>query len=358
MSPLLPPQRRTESRPPARASAAHLLDRALEVSARLVWRVRNPAARERWIESAPPAPAVRLPYTALDGWRGSVLFVPPAAGGTGEPVVIAHALGLAPDAYRYGARDTLVSRLSAAGFAVYLTTWRGDTECLAPTARTGVSFDDIVERDVPAALEVVRAHAGYRRAFVVGHGFGGQVAVSHAGRVGGEGLAGVVAMCAPVRFEGPDSAVLRLARVLSHVPGAWRLPAERFGPALAPWIEGRDRVRGVLWHEADGVRVELLRQIALWCDHGSIVDRSGLFDYVAATAAADIPLLVAYALGDELCSEDAALALVAYWGGEVGSLPLPDGFGHLDAVFGPGADVGAYSPIARWLTARRRRCWG
>ncbi len=322
-----------------------------------MWRVRNPAARERWIESAPPVPAVHLPYEASDGWRASVLFVPPAAGGTGEPVVLAHALGLSPDAYRYGAGATLVSRLSAAGFAVYLPTWRGDSEAIAPAVRTGVSFDDIVERDLPAALDVARAHSAYRRVFLIGHGFGGQVAIAHAGRVCAEGLAGVVAMCAPVRFEGPESAVLRLARVLSHVPGAWRLPSDRFGPALAPWVEGRDRVRGVLWHEADGVRVELLRQIAAWYDHGSIVDGSGLFDYVAATRDARAPLLVAYSAGDALCSEDAALALVGQWGGEVASLPLPEGFGHLDALFGKDADAAVYAPIARWLAARRQACW-
>jgi hypothetical protein len=41
----------------------------------------------------------------------------------------------------------------------------------------------------------------------------------------------------------------------------------------------------------------------------------------------------------------------------VGSFVLPDGFGHLDAVCGDGADAGAFGPIARWLAARRDACW-
>mgnify|MGYP002005929939 FL=1 len=178
------------------------------------------------MEGEAPRPVARLYYESSDGWRAPLRLLPPAAGGAGEPVVLAHATGLHPDAWRLGEGLTLARALSRAGFAVYLLSHRGDVDALPPHPRAGFDFDDILGRDLPAALARIREHAGFSRIHWVGHGMGGQLGLAHAARSRGEDLASVVVLGAPARFErdAVRSEVRRLARVAGLMPAHWRLP--------------------------------------------------------------------------------------------------------------------------------------
>src|SRR5690606_29640492 len=160
-----------------------------------------------------------------DGWHAPVLHLPARPGGAGEPVLVAHGLGVVGDVFRYGRGPTLAQRLSAAGFSVYLLAHRADREGLPPAdgARAAVSFDDLVERDLPAAVERVLGHAGYPRVHVVGFGLGGQLALVHAARRPAS-LASVVAVGSPVRFPRSRSGLRLGARLLGLLPAHWHLP--------------------------------------------------------------------------------------------------------------------------------------
>lgn len=352
MTPLPPDLKRTGLAPPARALAASLA----HFAGFALWRARNPASREGYVEAPAPLAATRLHYHTPDGWRASVLHVPACPGGRGEPVVIAHAMGLSPDAYRYGARATLAGRLAAEGFAVYLVTWRGDAEAIAPS-HADLSFDAIVEHDLPAALDRVRHHSGFPRVFVIGHGIGGQIALAWAARYGGEALAGMVTLSAPVRFDEPKSEALRAARVARWLPGRWRIPARALGPLVAPLIDRGDRARGALHYAVDDVPAEMIAQVARWHRAGTLVDRTGLYDYTAALGDVRAPLLCAAADGDALCPAANALAAIPMWGGEASAMLLPDGYGHHDVLFARDAGDVVFGPIAAWLSARRDTCW-
>jgi predicted alpha/beta hydrolase len=363
----LPDHKRPGLAPPARALAASL---AL-VAAKAAWRSMYPAERDRYVEAPAPKPLSRLIYEAADGWRAAVLHLPAAPGGAGEPVVLTHALGFGTDAFRYGNGPTLASRLSEAGFSVYLLTHRGDREALPPAQRADFSFDDIVEHDLPAALDRVREHSGYAKAHLVGHGLGGQLALAYAGRHAAEGLASVVTLCAAVRFDVPRSEALRAALVAQWLPAHWNLPLAALGPALAPWVgPGRplfdhvvpgatpsSRLRGVLHHGAEDVPVSLLRQVARWLRDGSLVDSTGLLDYTEALPVARVPLLLAVAAGDRLCPPAAGLAAAERWGGECDTIGLPESYGHLDPLLAADADKRVFGPITSWLSDRRRLAW-
>jgi pimeloyl-ACP methyl ester carboxylesterase len=331
----------------------------------------HPAVRERYVEAPRPQPLSRVYVQAMDGWRSSLLFLPPMAGRAGEPVLLLHALGFGAEAFRYGTGPTLAESLSRAGFSVYLLQHRGDRDAVAPEGGAAFSFDDIIEHDLPAAMAAIRTHSGYRRVHAIGHGLGGQLGLAYAGRFAGDDLATVVAMCAPMRFAVPRSEALRASLVAGLLPPHWSLPSRRFGPLVAPWVDAERtlggrvaagvsspaRVRGVLHHAVEDVPVPLLKQLASWLLHGSVVDRSGLFDYTEALAAAGVPLLVGVAQHDRVCPPLWGLAAMETWGGPADSLWFPDAYGHLDPLFAPDAEKRVFEPIVAWLSSRRKAAW-
>ena len=139
----------------------------------------------------------------------------------------------------------------------------------------------------------------------LGHGLGGQLGLGWCGWSGGEGLASMVALCAPVRFERSRSPAVRLARAASLLPSRWRLPTRAASRAAAPWfnedgISPATRVRGALRYASEDVSVGLLAQMCRWMRDGSLVDSSGTYDYTVALGGARVPLLCVAGHGDAL----------------------------------------------------------
>lgn len=367
MSPLPDTLRERPSRP-TRALAASLVRAARAVT----WRALHPAARSRFLEAPAPPSLARLYYEAPDGWRAPVYCLPAAPGGSGEPVILAHALGAGADSFRYGSGPSLASALSRAGFAVYLLSHRGDADALAPEGPRDFDFDAIVARDLPAALERVREHAGFPRAHWIGHGLGGQLAYAHVARTGGAGLASLVALCAAVRFARARSPLRRWARVAGLLPQGWRVPGRALGPWIAPWVDDQGglpgvseggatpgaRLRGALHHSAEDVPVALVAQIHRWLQEGSLVDATGGWDYAEALRRAQAPLLVGVAEADAVCPPEAGLAALERWGvPDRQALHLPASYGHLDPLLAADAPEASFAPVVAWLDARRRFAW-
>jgi predicted alpha/beta hydrolase len=343
-------------------------DRLVHLLRAATWRVLNPSERSRYIEAGPPRPLSRLYYEASDGWRAPLFHLPAAAGGSGEPVVLAHALGLSSDSFRYGAGPTLASSLSRAGFHVYLLSHRGDRAALAPRPGCGFDFDDIVRHDVPAALARVHDHAGYSRVHWIGHGLGGQLGLAWAGTTSADGLASVVCIGAPMRFSPSRSELRRRRRVASMLPRHWSVPSRSLAWAAAPFVHasvdlgGRAtsiapaRLRGLMHHAVEDVPLGIIRQLEAWIEHGSCCDRSGLLDYTEALRDAKVPLLVVVSHDSPGLNDGSAT--LDHWGGaDRSALVLPESFAQLDAVLGAAADEQVFEPVVKWLTARRRLSW-
>lgn len=342
---------------------------AARLATRTAWRALHPALRGRYLEAPAPAPLTRLYYDTVDGWRAPLFLLPPAPGGSGEPVLIAHGLGVVGDVFRYGTGPTLADRLSAAGYAVYLLSHRGDRDAVAPTdrARRAARFDDMVEIDLPAAAERVARHSGFPRFHLVGFGLGGQLGLVFASRRPAE-LATVVSVGAPVRFDRPRTHLRVGARALSLLPPHWHVPMRAAARLSAPLVDAElplldggaspgGRVRGVLEHVSDDVPVALLRQMLDWIDAGGMVSDGGVIDLVEAMADARVPMLSIAGTGDPLGTPDAARPAVERWGGGDATLRTVEGFGHLDLLLGDRADVLVFDPLIEWLSTRRRLAW-
>ncbi|MEZ4316512.1 MAG: alpha/beta fold hydrolase [Myxococcota bacterium] len=353
----LPDKPRASLAPPARALAAS----AVELTRRLTWRTLHPADRERFLEAPPPLPLSRLPYRTVDGWKAPLFNVEPAAHGAGEPVIVSHALGLGPDAYRYGDGTPLAQALAARGFNVFLLTHRGDREATGPSDGP-MDFDAIVERDVPAAVQAVRKHTGFDRVHWVGHGLGGQLGLVAAAR--GEALASVVAMGAPVRFNKPATEIQQVAQLMRLLPDGWSIPANTLARLALPVLGAEDwfggapgaRVRGALNYASESVSLGLIDQLRCWISEGTLSSRRGVVDYTSTFRDANVPLLVVFATHSRMAGRTQTTPALATWG-HADSLALPVPGRSMDLVLGARRERDVFGPIAGWLTERRRLAW-
>lgn len=302
----------------------------------------------------------RLPFTAGDGAKASLRIVEPRADGGGEPVLVAHSLGLGPDAYRYG-RDSLVDALVAGGFQVYLLTHRGDPDAWMPVGARA-DFDAILEGCVPAALAAVQEHSGFPRVHWVGHGLGGQLGLVAAARR--EALASVVALAAPVRFQQPQTEMRTLSLITRLLPERMALPAHVMARAALPAVGQTDwmgeasgaRVRGVMEYASHGVSGGLVDQVSTWVREGTLTSRAGLVDYTATLGRAQVPLLVGYGRSSTVAGEAAVTPALQAWGHPDALAMSVDGR-TADLVFG-GASDRTTAPLLEWLDDRRRLAWG
>ncbi len=352
---------------PDRAPPRALGPAARRVIQAAAWAARHP--REPFAVDAPPA-ADRVYYRADDGWESPLYHVAAPHGADGAPVVLAHGLMTGPEGFALTTTDSLVHRLHARGHDVYLLAHRGDRGSVAPPGAAAFDFDDIVARDVPAALRLVRARSGAGRVLWVGHALGGQLLVAHLARGGRDDIAAAALLCTPVRFP-PARTRARVAGMVTRLlPAGWPLPTRAAHQLLAPFSDRapgfaaatRDTegpiARGMLVHASEDLTIGLARQVATWVRAGALCDRHDRVDYVAAMAGTTLPLWVLAADGDTVCPPAAAEPVVAAAApGAATWTVLGSRWGHLDPLVGRDAPGQVLGPLARWLDQHRDRCW-
>jgi predicted alpha/beta hydrolase len=355
----------TQRRPSWSANRRELGEVVVRAVMSAAWYSRNP--RTRFAVSPRPAPD-RYFYQASDGWEAPIWRYPPRLDAPGEPVLLLHGLGLSGVGFDLQEGDSLVDALHEAGFDVYVLEHRGDPGALAPQGASGFDFDDIVEQDLPAAIERIRDISGWPRLLWIGHSMGGQLLYATLAR-GTDAIAAGISLCAPVRFETPRSHARMAALAASLVPGGWSLPARSLHRALTPltgealWgslgreIEG-SLARGMMIHGVEDIAAGLLKQIGRWIASGSLCDRNDRLDYIEAMRAASVPVMVVAAEGDRLCPPAAARPAFEalpedrrFW------LTLSDRWGHLDPLIGERASSELHPRLLAWLSLWRGRCW-
>lgn len=332
---------------------------------RAAWSARRPG--EALSLPLPPAPE-RSFYVAADGWESPLLRLRAAGDQRGEPVMLAHGLGAGQRSFDLHA-DSLARHLQRAGYDVFLLAHRGDEGARPPAGRGGFDFDDIVTHDVPAALDRVLRLSGAARALWIGHALGGQLAYAHLARAGADQLAGLITLCAPVRFNPPRSHARLAAQAARLLPTGWRVPARRLHAALAPFGGEQlthelapdadpEALRSLMLHGAEDLPLGLARQAATWLLSGTLCDRDDRIDYIGALHAISAPLLAVVADADPLCPAEAAAPAVealAHAGARL--MPLRDGWGHLDVLIGRRATDELFPALRAWLEPLRGACW-
>ena len=319
-------------------------------------------SREKFARDPAREPLARVYYRTDDGWQAPLFRVEPPPGAPGEPVLLAHGLGTNRYSLDYAPELSLARTLRARGFAVYLLEHRGDRSAIAPPDPKPWDFDDLATRDLPAAIDAVRAHSGYNRVLYVGHGLGGQLLYAHLAHSRGEDVAAATCISAPVRFRSQAShpRALRLASLL--VPGALKMPAHAANVLRSPSVSGThhtdgDVRRGWMLHATEDVSVGLLRQVLRWLEAGCLVDRHDRVDYAAACQGVRTPLQLVTSWGDSLCRPDDATPVLEHVSGPTELVELDASWSGLDPLVGRDAPSRVHPDIARWLARFRRDCW-
>lgn len=358
-APSLPDRRRggLEALPPA--LARRVGDAALSLTFRL-WQAHR---KDPYTVGAADWPLTRVYYRADDGWSAPLYHLPPAPGGAGEPVILAHGLGGTHRDWSLEPARCLARTLADAGFAVYLFEHRGDRSAVPPADARPFSVDDIALRDVDGALDAIRRRSGYGRVLWVGHGFGAQVLYLRLALVGDEGIAGAVTIGGATRFPASASAARAAAAAALLVPPNWVLPARRAAQLSSPFVTtGADVAspdtqgpvaRARLRYAAGDLHGGVLRQLSRWVGAGHLTDETGRIDVVAALR--PLPSLVIEPDVDPACPEGAATPAAEALGAE--RLVLRGGWGHLDPLVGARAPDEVHPAVVGALDAWRERCW-
>lgn len=105
----------------------------------------------------------------------------PADGRSGEPVLIAHGLGVNHFHMDLDEQFSVARYLSEQGYDCWCIELRGRGASEVPAEPW--SFDDYVKKDVPAAIDFVLGETGHSRLHWVGHSMGGMMYYATAGAV-------------------------------------------------------------------------------------------------------------------------------------------------------------------------------
>ena len=227
----------------------------------------------------------RIPVLAGDGHHFALeVHETP---GADVVVVLLPAMGVTTTYYK-----PLVTELVAAGLSVASADWRGHGQSDV-RARRGVDwgYRELVEVDLPATLEAVRARFPGRRLIAMGHSLGGQVAVLHA-----------------AAFPKELSGLVLVASVNVHYRG-WGFPAG-LAALVATQLVGAIS-RGMGYFPGDRLRFagrEGRTQMLDWARNARTgrwqISRSG-FDFDSLLAKVEIPILAMSIEADRYAPEAA-----------------------------------------------------
>lgn len=346
-----------------------LVQLAARAALATAWRGLNPQSRERFAQAPSPSAVDRVWYETQDGWTTPMHRVPAVPGGSGEPVILAHGLGVNRYALDFSPELSLARALSRAGFEVFLLETRADRAAIAPEGAPGFDVDDVALQDLPAAFERACQLTGARRALYVGHALGAQLLYAYAGQSGADEIAAAATLCAPVTFPRQASGARALRLALGLLPRDARLPARAAAAISAPRAGGElpgglgvaamsgDVARGMMMFGAEDIPQGLLRQALRWLEVGWLCDRHNTIDYTAALRGQTLPLMVVCAEGDPLCRPEQATPPLLAVRGEVELVTLAESWGHYDPLLDARAADAVFAPIVRFLGSQRARCW-
>jgi pimeloyl-ACP methyl ester carboxylesterase len=304
--------------------------------------------------------------TTEDGYRIGVTRYRPAESRGHDPVVL-----LGPPSTNRLVLDlmdrcSLAGHLAAQGFDTWLVEWRGRGYSTRPRLFSSVrydwSFDEYVEKDLPAALDAVARGSGRDTFHLVGYSFGGMVAYAHLGDPErARRVRSAVTLGAPATFKFQSKYLfswpLRNLRWLRH-RFMMRLLAPLFGWRYLPAVR--------LLHEPGSISGEVFRRFMVnattnfgrnellqfgdWLEHDTFRSIDHRRDYRESMKSIAVPLLTIAGNKDRLApppSVKDAHELVA--SSDKKFVIARTHYGHLDLVLGSKAPDEVYPMVSEWL---------
>lgn len=320
-----------------------------------------------------------------DGWRLALYRHQPRRGSHRTPVLLCHGMSSNRWDMDGPGRISLARWLRRRGYDAWVVELRGAGRSTRPTwwngKRYAWNFEDYVQHDAPAALQVVLRATGAAQVHWVGHSMGGMIAYALLMSPMQRKVASAVTLGSPTMsavghpvldFGVPYRALLRyvpiriplgtLARIAA--PAA-PLLARLLSPSVAElgWHPGNADVallRTLMLTAVDDLPASLLREFARWYDTRVMSDRYGMFDFSAHLERITTPLCIIAGSHDGLTPVrdlEEVYRRVASHDKEFRVMGQAYGcarnYSHADLVLGLYAPDDVYPVILDWLEAHR-----
>jgi pimeloyl-ACP methyl ester carboxylesterase len=316
--------------------------------------------------------------TTEDGWQIALHRYLPSELKFKEPVFLCHGMGANRNNFDLMDDRSLARDLRDRGFDVWSVELRGTGFSTRPKwyqpHRWTYRFEDYLQKDLPAALSLVRRTTGAERVLWVGHSMGGLLGYAWLGKRGEHGLAGLVAVSSPlllgqtrtVRILRPFVWLMTLTRVVAFRPSA------RFFSPFMGWPPGwisrisisKGGMRGPVLRRCmvnlvENTTAAILRQFLRWSKAGAFESQAGENDYLENLKKIEEPVLIMAAEADNLASPPAVTPAYQRIGSEDKQLRIFGGdrgddceFGHGDILIGDHAREVVFPEIIEWLESR------
>lgn len=329
--------------------------------------------------------------TTKDGVEIGLWHHPPADGGDGEPVLIAHGLGVNHFHMDLDEQFSVARYLSEQGYDCWCIELRGRGASEVPEEPW--SFDDYVQKDVPAAVDYVLDQTGYSKLHWVGHSMGGMMYYASAGAVQYQDkFASAVSLGGPFHgkrnrdgngeglsrfFRGPDWSgdnkifvpilnFFRSMRIPWTVAARWGAMASRqlrkvlprtfvqlfFNPDnISDSVIRKAGVRAV-----DKVEARVLSQFAEWGLNRHWTDENREMDYREAITDIRVPTLLVAGRADKMCPVHNQRSGFEQLGCDRKELVVAgrdngftEDYSHVDLIYGKNAREEIFPLITDWL---------
>jgi pimeloyl-ACP methyl ester carboxylesterase len=166
--------------------------------------------------------------TTSDGWRIALCRYRHQGERRAQcPILLCHGLGSSRYGFDLGEAPSLAVHMARAGFDVWSLELRGHGRSERPLVVSqrhfGWSFDDYLYRDLPAAINKVKAITGDKQLHMIGHSMGGMLCLCHAG-LNGSDIRSLITIGSSLVFTdtgsdfGPLLTLKPLARVFPAIP--------------------------------------------------------------------------------------------------------------------------------------------
>jgi len=292
-----------------------------------------------------------------------------------DPVLLVPSVGMNRHAFTSVGSD-LADFLAEQGFDVWILETRGSISSRGPDSGVRQASDwtieDLLDRDVPAAVNAILNRTGRSSLWWIGHGFGAHLGARYS-EVEPDKLLGLVGL----GLAGDCSFPTRFQRGLGQppglVPGSRKVALRSMGRAIAQALHlapdtnalhalfnesnvGIEVVAALAATGLEDVGASVIDDLAGWCRAGDETAPFLAEDFSHATT----PLLLLSGRVDPLAPPWAGRAAWRSWGAsDKDFVILGEGwgqaydYGHLDLVLGDGLREEVFPLIGDWMSARR-----
>ena len=316
-----------------------------------------------------------------DGWKLALHRYLPKKQIYKEPLFLCHGMGANRHNYDMGPGRSLARSLAGQGFDVWVVELRGAGLSTRPRwfseFKSTFNFDDHLNLDIPAALELVRRVTGEPECIWVGHSMGGMLGYAWLGSRTDSGVRGLVTVSAPVQLNVSGNVkwshhLIRLMIVGRTI--AFRPFARFFSPfmgwswrTLSKIVVSKEEMEGPMLRRClvnltENTSGALMRQFFSWIRLGTFESEDKEVNYQANLAKIEQPVLILAADNDHVAPPDAVAPAYERIKSEDKQLRIFGNdrgddydFGHGDILLGIHAPELVFVEIFDWLESRATR---